>query len=62
MKPKTTLLILAEVKALGSFLSTTEKEAPERTKKNPGIPKLLQKLGSACEPFQLSGVKDRTCH
>lgn len=35
MKPKTTLLILAEVKALGSFLSTTEKEAPERTKKNP---------------------------
>lgn len=33
MKPKSTLLMLAEVKALDSFLGTTEEEAPEKTKK-----------------------------
>ena len=33
MKAKSTLLIPAEVKALDSFLGTTEKEAPEKIKK-----------------------------
>jgi len=33
MEPKSTLLLLAEVKALDRFLGATEEEAPDKTKK-----------------------------